>query len=65
MLEYMHTPVYSTKIETILLSHPNVTDACVVGVRVPPYFDIPTAVIVKEADSELTADDIQVWIKGK
>ncbi len=40
-------------------------DVCVVGVRVPPYYDIPTAVVVKAADSKLTAEDIQLWIKGK
>ncbi|KAG4078279.1 hypothetical protein HA402_012989 [Bradysia odoriphaga] len=65
MLEFMHQPVYSTKIETILLSHPDVIDVCVVGVRVPPYFDIPTAIVVIEADSKITAEDIHLWIKDK
>lgn len=65
MLEYLHNPVSSTKIETILASHPDLIEVCVVGVRVPIYYDIPTAVVVKVADSKLTAEDIHLWIKGK
>ncbi len=65
MLEYLHNPVSSTKIETILSSHPDLIEVCVVGVRVPIYYDIPTAVVVKGADSKLTAEDIHLWIKGK
>lgn len=36
-----------------------------VGVRVPIYYDIPTAVVVKGTDSKLTAEDLHLWIKGK
>lgn len=65
ILEYLHNPVNSTKIESILSSHPDLIDVCVVGVRVPPYYDIPTAIVVKGVDSKLTAEDIHLWIKGK
>ncbi|XP_037039466.1 4-coumarate--CoA ligase-like 7 [Bradysia coprophila] len=65
ILEYLHSPVSSTKIESILASHPELVEVCVVGVRVPIYYDIPTAVVVKVADSKLTAEDIHLWIKDK
>lgn len=64
ILEYLHNPVSSTKIEAILSSHPELIEVCVVGVRVPIYYDIPTAVLVKGADSKLTAEDLHLWIKG-
>lgn len=63
-MEYLHNPVSSTKIESILSSHPDLIEVCVVGVRVPIYYDIPTAVVVKGADSTLTAEDLHLWIKG-
>lgn len=65
ILEYLHNPVSSTKIETILSRHPDLIEVCVVGVRVPIYYDIPTAVLVKAVDSKLTAEDLHLWIKGR
>lgn len=65
ILEYLHNPVSSTKLESILLCHPELLEVCVIGVRVPIYYDIPTAVVVKVPDSDVTAEDIHLWIKGK
>lgn len=65
ILEYLHNPVTSTKIESILASHPDIIEVCVVGVRVPIYYDIPTAVVVKASDSDLTEESLHLWIKGR
>lgn len=65
ILEYLHNPVRATKIETILSSHPELIEVSVVGVRVPVYYDLPTAIVVKTAGSKLTAEDIHLWIEGE
>ncbi len=50
--------VYSIEVETILLKHPDVADAAVIGVPDKKWEESVKAVVVLEPDSEIQADDL-------
>ena len=56
--------VYPAEIENVLLGHPGVADAGVIGVPSAKWGESPLAVIVR-SDADLTADDVIDYCKGK
>ncbi|MAI78219.1 MAG: 2-succinylbenzoyl-CoA synthetase [Deltaproteobacteria bacterium] len=56
--------VYPAEIENVLLGHPGVSDAGVIGIPSKKWGESPLAVLVR-SDSELTAQDVMDHCKGK
>ena len=56
--------VYPAEIENLLLSHPGVSDAAVIGLPSPKWGEVPLAVVVKN-DPDLSETDVLEWCKGK
>jgi O-succinylbenzoic acid--CoA ligase len=51
--------VLPTEVEAVLLRHPGVADAAVVGRADPEWQEAVTAVVVLRADAEVSADDLR------
>lgn len=56
--EQLWFQVSPAEVETILLLHPSVLEAGVVGRRVSDYVDEPVAFVVKEPGAEITEQDL-------
>lgn len=52
------------EIEHVILSHPAVADAAVVGILDEYAGELPLAYIVLKADSELTEEEIKKFVAG-
>jgi acyl-CoA synthetase (AMP-forming)/AMP-acid ligase II len=50
--------VYPAEIESVLLAHPAVADAGVIGIPSSKWGESPLAVIVPKPDAEVTAEEI-------
>ena len=57
--------IYSTEVEAVLFSHPDVVDAAVIGVPDDKYGEVVKACVVKKKDSKLGADDLIEFCKQK
>jgi len=55
--------VSSIKVETVILAHPKVEAAAVVGLPHPHWIEAVTAVVVPKKNSGLTADELVEWCK--
>lgn len=64
ILLYINHLLNPVDIEKALEAHKGVLQACVVGVRVPVYFDIPTAIVVRAEGSTVTEDELHEFIEG-
>jgi acyl-CoA synthetase (AMP-forming)/AMP-acid ligase II len=56
--------VYPAEIENILLGHPGITDAAVIGVPSARWGESPLAVVVV-SDDALSAEDVMAYTRGK
>ncbi|MBA56964.1 MAG: hypothetical protein CMK89_21150 [Pseudomonadales bacterium] len=52
------TNIYPREVEEILITHPDIKEACVVGVTDPEWGESVAAVVVTEAGAELSSDEI-------
>lgn len=57
--------VYPAEVENMLLSHPQIADAAVLGLPSPKWGEVPLAVLVKKPGAALTEADLLGWCKGK
>ena len=48
-----------------MLSHPDITDSCVIGIPDERSGEIPRAYVVKVNDSMLTEDDVKLYISER
>jgi long-chain acyl-CoA synthetase len=58
-------PVYSLPVEEVLLTHPAVADAAVVGIGQPDGHDRPVAFVTPRVDAELDAGSVTAWAAGR
>jgi long-chain acyl-CoA synthetase len=54
--------VFSVEVEQLLLRHPAITDAAVVGVPDPIAYEAVAAYVVPATDGEVTPRDVQRWV---
>lgn len=56
--EHLWFQVSPVELETILLLHPSVREAGVVGKRVTEYLEEPAAFVVKQQDADVTEQEL-------
>ena len=61
VIKYKGYQVAPAELEAVLLTHPGIKDVGVVGVE-RDGLEIPRAFVVKQADAELTAEEIMDWV---
>ena len=54
--------IYPAEIERVLLEHPAVTEAAVVGVADPRWQEVPVAFVVLRAQATVTADELRAHL---
>lgn len=64
MLQHLNHLVNPIVVETILETHSSVFKACVVGVTIPVYYDLPVGVVQRVEGSTVTEDELHDFIKG-
>ena len=57
--------VYPAEVENMLLSHPAVADAAVIGLPSPKWGEVPLAVLVLKKDQSLDEAALIAWCQGK
>ena len=62
LIKYKGYQVPPAELEAVLLSHPDIADAAVVGALDDEGEEVPKAFVVKQSDSELTADDVMAFV---
>lgn len=62
LIKYKGYQIAPAELEALLLSHPKVMDAAVIGVLDDDKQEIPKAFVVAAPDSGLTADDIMAFV---
>jgi len=65
LIKYKGYQVPPAELEALLLTHPAIADAAVVGVPDHEGEEIPMAFIVRQPDVDLTAEDVMTFIAGK
>ena len=64
LIKYKGSQVAPAELENILLSHPEVVDAGVVGVPDEEAGELPRAFVVKREGSAVTEDEIATFVSG-
>jgi len=57
--------IYPAEIENILVSHPQIQDAAVIGVPDVKWGEVPLAVLIANDDQRLTSDELENYCQGK
>jgi fatty-acyl-CoA synthase len=57
--------VYPAEIEKLILSHPNIADAAVVGVPDDKWGEVGKAFVVVKKNQQVTDDEILTFLKDK
>ena len=65
LIKYKGFQVPPAELEALLLTHPQVADAAVIGLPDDEAGEIPAAYVVLKAGQEATAADIQEFVAGK
>ena len=65
MLSLIFDQVAPAELESLLLSHPAVSDAAVIGIPDERAGELPRAYVVLKPDAKATDTEIQEFIKGK
>ncbi len=64
LIKYHGYQIAPAELEALLLSHPKIQDAAVIGVRDDEGEEIPKAFVVAAPDAELTAEDVMTFVAG-
>ncbi|RLK47338.1 AMP-binding protein [Microbacterium telephonicum] len=64
LIKYKGYQVAPAELEALLLSHPAILDAAVIGVRVEDGEEIPKAFVVAAPQASLTADEVMDFVAG-
>lgn len=65
LIKYHGYQIAPAELEALLLSHPKIQDAAVIGVRDDEGEEIPKAFVVAAPDAGLTAEDVMAFIAGQ
>jgi 4-coumarate--CoA ligase len=65
LIKYKGFQVPPAELEALLLTHPAVADAAVIGVPDEEAGEIPAAFVVLQPGAEATAEDIQAFVAGQ
>ncbi|MFT4101889.1 MAG: long-chain-fatty-acid--CoA ligase [Burkholderiaceae bacterium] len=57
--------VYPAEVENMLLGHPSVADAAVIGLPSPKWGEVALAIVVLKKGESLTTEELLAWCKGK
>jgi O-succinylbenzoate-CoA ligase len=57
--------IYPAEVENMLLGHPAVADAAVIGLPSPKWGEVPLAVVVAKKGVSLDQAELLAWCKGK
>ncbi|MHB8342466.1 MAG: long-chain fatty acid--CoA ligase [Mycobacteriales bacterium] len=57
--------ISSVELETTLMGHPDVVEACVVGVPDDRWQERPLALVVRQEGSAVDAEELRDWLSGK
>ena len=62
LIKYKGYQVPPAELEAVLLTHPKIADAAVVGVRDAEGEEVPKAFVVRQPDSDLDADGVMAFV---
>ena len=62
LIKYKGYQVPPAELEALLLTHPKIADAAVIGVLDPDGEEFPKAFVVRQADADLTADEVMGFV---
>ena len=62
LIKYKGYQVPPAELEAVLLTHPKIADAAVIGVNDDEGEEIPKAFVVLQAGAELSADDVMAYV---
>jgi acyl-CoA synthetase (AMP-forming)/AMP-acid ligase II len=65
LIKYHGYQIAPAELEALLLSHPKIQDAAVIGVRGDDGEEIPKAFVVAAPDSGLSADEVMAFVAGE
>jgi long-chain acyl-CoA synthetase len=65
MIKFKGFGIAPAEIEALLVEHPAVADAAVIGKPDPEAGEIPKAFVVKKKGQNLTANDVVAFVKGR
>lgn len=65
LIKYKGYQVAPAVLEAVLLEHPAVADAAVIGARDADGQEVPRAYVVRQPDSALTADEVMEFVASK
>ncbi|MDL9981243.1 AMP-binding protein [Microbacterium sp. ASV49] len=65
LIKYKGYQIAPAELEALLLSHPKIMDAAVIGVLDDDKQEIPKAFVVARPDSGLTADEVMEFVAGQ
>lgn len=66
LIKYKGYQVPPAELEALLLTHPGVADAAVIGVHDPESGEeVPKAFVVRQPGAELTADEVMAFVAGQ
>ncbi|HXH83926.1 MAG TPA: long-chain-fatty-acid--CoA ligase [Candidatus Tectomicrobia bacterium] len=65
MIKYKGLGIAPAEIEALLVEHPAIADAAVVGIPHPEAGEVPKAFVVRRPDQPLTADEVVAFVKGR
>ncbi len=65
LIKYKGYQVPPAELEAVLLSHPAIADAAVIGVNDAEGEEVPKAFVVKQSESELSADEVMDFVAGQ
>ncbi|MEO7853135.1 MAG: AMP-binding protein, partial [Rubrivivax sp.] len=57
--------IYPAEVESMLLGHPDIADAAVIGLVSVKWGEVPLAVVVPKTGRSLTEADLLAWCKGR
>jgi len=65
LIKYKGYQVPPAELEAVLLSHPSIADAAVVGVVDDAGEEVPKAFVVKQSDADLSEDEVMEFVAGQ